>query len=220
MWCTCAHCGAEFYTDGELNHISWNLTRNRTGDTRPSLDDEGHKYARELSLWFCDEDCYIAYYNERDREEAQAEAERQARQEEAEQARQLAEEQARIAEKAAEEHKHQQMLANCVLDGNVYYSADKKILQEFYDPTLTAGEFVVPDGVEIISHGAFTGTHFTSIRLPDSVTIIGDYAFSTNEFIPSGCEELTSVVMSKNCIKIGERAFTALRTACACPGSP
>ena len=55
MWCTCAHCGAEFYTDGELIHEDF------SGYWRPIHDREGHYNDYNTSLWFCDDDCYNAY---------------------------------------------------------------------------------------------------------------------------------------------------------------
>ena len=60
---------------------------------------------------------------------------------------------------------------------------------------------VIPDSVTEIGEFAFSGfSGLTSINIPDSVTSIGDYAFS-------GCSGLNSVTIPNSVTSIGEYAF-------------
>lgn len=58
----------------------------------------------------------------------------------------------------------------------------------------------IPETVEKIGEGAFAHTAYTSITLPESLTMIPDYLFY-------GCSRLVSVQLPDNVVSIGERAF-------------
>ena len=58
----------------------------------------------------------------------------------------------------------------------------------------------IPDSVTVIGERAFSGCGLTSVEIPDSVTVIGDEAFS-------GCGSLTSVVIGEGVTEIGDFAF-------------
>ena len=53
----------------------------------------------------------------------------------------------------------------------------------------------------IINEGTFSGSGLTSVFIPNSVTDIGNYAFS-------GCSGLISVIIGRGVAKIGDRAFS------------
>ena len=61
-------------------------------------------------------------------------------------------------------------------------------------------DLVIPNGVESINSYAFTGSGLTSVTIGDSVTSIGNGAFSY-------CYSLTSVTIGKNVSSIGYGAF-------------
>ena len=58
----------------------------------------------------------------------------------------------------------------------------------------------IPNSVTSIGEGAFSSSGLTSVTIPNSVTSIGDYAFN-------GCEFLTSVTIPNSVISIGDAAF-------------
>ncbi|MCQ2198831.1 MAG: leucine-rich repeat domain-containing protein, partial [Paludibacteraceae bacterium] len=61
---------------------------------------------------------------------------------------------------------------------------------------------VIPESVTKIGNGAFSGcTSLTSVEIPNSVTEIGAEAFS-------GCTSLTSIVIPESVTKIGNGAFS------------
>ena len=84
-------------------------------------------------------------------------------------------------------------------------------------------ELVIPYGISEIGPGAFCGCDFTSVVIPDSITIIHESAFEfcrslTNVVIPnqvtqigenafSGCEKMTGVTIGQNVRSIGAGAF-------------
>ena len=86
------------------------------------------------------------------------------------------------------------------IDGNLYTKDGKTLIQ--YAIVKTDASFTIPDSVEIIGDYAF-GYCFslTSVVIPDSVTSIGDSAFS-------GCPSLTSVVIPDSVTSIGSYAFS------------
>lgn len=59
---------------------------------------------------------------------------------------------------------------------------------------------VMPDGIKIIGHSAFSGSGISSVDIPDSVVEIKDYAFSL-------CQNLTSIVLPDSVKTIGNSAF-------------
>ena len=71
-----------------------------------------------------------------------------------------------------------------------------------YMPKSYAGEYTIPDGIEIIADGAFWGCeNLTSVTIPNSVTSIGDDAFAD-------CKNLTSIILPNSVVSIGARAFS------------
>ena len=58
----------------------------------------------------------------------------------------------------------------------------------------------IPDSVTSIGDSAFSGCGLTSIVIPDSVTSIGDSTFS-------GCHNITNITISNNVTSIGNYAF-------------
>ena len=80
------------------------------------------------------------------------------------------------------------------------------------------GEVIIPDGIQLIGHGAFDGVLYyenisrffpkyktiTSVYIPDTVTVISDYAF---QILVSAKDGLHTVRMSSNIEYIGKAAF-------------
>ena len=58
----------------------------------------------------------------------------------------------------------------------------------------------LPDTVSVIEYNAFAGSNLKNVILPESVTTIGDYAFSA-------CKNLESVVIPPSVTEIGDGAF-------------
>ena len=76
------------------------------------------------------------------------------------------------------------------IDGNLYTKDGKTLIQ--YAIGKTATSFIIPDSVTSIGDGAFSGcSSLTSVVIGDSVTSIGDYAFYN-------CSSLTSINVSEN----------------------
>jgi hypothetical protein len=68
-----------------------------------------------------------------------------------------------------------------IIDG-VLFSKDKRRLLR-YPPGKIDTSYTVPDGVDLILYGAFSGCmHLKEINLPDSVAFIDDYAFAETSF--------------------------------------
>ena len=86
------------------------------------------------------------------------------------------------------------------IDDNLY-SKDRKTLIQ-YAIGKTDATFEIPDSVTSIGDYAFSGcSGLTSVVIPDSVTSISLFAFH-------GCSSLTSVVIPDSVTSIGERAFS------------
>ncbi len=86
----------------------------------------------------------------------------------------------------------------CEIDG-VVYNKDKTAL--VMSPGGKTGDVVIPDGVTSIGDYAFSSCkNLKSITIPDSVTNIGDWAFHE-------CTSLTSVIIPNSVTSIGENAF-------------
>mgnify|MGYP005759633185 CR=1 FL=1 len=85
------------------------------------------------------------------------------------------------------------------IDGNLYNKDKTTLIQ--YAIGKTATEFTIPDSVTSIGDNAFSeGTSLTSIDIPDSVTSIGSFAFSY-------CRSLTNVTIGNGVTSIGVWAF-------------
>ena len=85
------------------------------------------------------------------------------------------------------------------IDGNLYTKDGKTLIQ--YATGKTESTFVIPDSVTSIGEYAFTlcGS-LTSVTIPDSVTSIGAGAFYN-------CKSLTSITIPDSVTSIGEYAF-------------
>ena len=82
------------------------------------------------------------------------------------------------------------------------------------------GEVIIPDGIQVIGNGAFDGVLYyenisrffpkyktiTSVYIPDTVTVISDYAF---QYLVSAKDGLHTVRMSSNIEYIGKAAFAS-----------
>jgi hypothetical protein len=85
---------------------------------------------------------------------------------------------------------------NIDLSGSTFTSIGDRA---FYKCHLTS--IIIPDSVTRIGNYAFSGCDdLTSIIIPDSVTRIGNYAFS-------GCDDLTSIIIPNSVTRIGDYAF-------------
>ncbi len=118
-------------------------------------------------------------------------------------------------------------LGSIVVDGQNpnYVSVGNNCIIEKESNILIAGlsDTIIPEGVTRIEEEVFFGcTGLTSIAIPDSVTSIGDGAFSASDltsivmpnsitYIGKGafqaCESLTSAVISSSVTNIGEQVF-------------
>ena len=88
--------------------------------------------------------------------------------------------------------------ALAVIDGVLFSMADKRLV--CYPYAFTAPSYSVPQGVESIGDGAFSGCYeLTSVTIPGSVTSIGN-AFN-------GCVWLKSVTIPDSVTSIGDLAF-------------
>ena len=82
----------------------------------------------------------------------------------------------------------------------VLYSKDFSALLEC--PDGLTGKYTVRDGTSRIDFGAFDGSAFTEVALPDSVTVIDGLAFY-------GCTGLNEIVIPAGVKEIGDSAFYA-----------
>lgn len=81
----------------------------------------------------------------------------------------------------------------------------KKINKEAFYRCENLKEVNLPDGLVEIGEWAFADSSITDVIIPDSVTTIGDDAFS-------GCEAITSISIPDSVITMGEGAFSGCLT--------
>lgn len=99
-------------------------------------------------------------------------------------------------------------LTDIIVDeGNPNYSSLNGVLfnknksELLYCPAGKSGSYTIPNSVESIGYGAFSGcTSLTSVTIPNSVKSIDDDAFEY-------CTSLTSVTISNGVTNIGHSAF-------------
>ena len=86
------------------------------------------------------------------------------------------------------------------LDGNLYDKAKTELIR--YANGKTATSFTIPNSVTSIGEWAFSNcSNLTSVAIGGNVTSIGEWAFSN-------CSNLTSVAIGGNVTSIGEWAFS------------
>ena len=86
------------------------------------------------------------------------------------------------------------------LNGDLYNKGQTTLIQ--YSIGKTDNSFIIPDSVTSIGEYAFSEcTSLTSVTIPNSVTSIGNRAFSW-------CDSLTSVTIPNSVTSIGELAFS------------
>ena len=91
------------------------------------------------------------------------------------------------------------MAEDTIIIDNVEFSADKKILLDFFAETT---EYTIPDGVTTIGEYEFeSNEELKKIVIPESVTVIKEGAFY-------GCD-LETVVLSEGLLEIQNSAFGA-----------
>ena len=100
----------------------------------------------------------------------------------------------------------------------VEYNEDGLVVLTWYRGE--GGEVIIPDGIQVIGNGAFDGVLYyenisrffpkyktiTSVYIPDTVTVISDYAF---QYLVSAKDGLHIVRMSSNIEYIGKAAFAS-----------
>lgn len=85
-----------------------------------------------------------------------------------------------------------------IYEHNILFNRDKTVIISY---RAKEANYVIPDSVTGIGDGAFSFCDFlTSINIPDSVTSIGEWAFSD-------CDSLTNINIPKGVTSIGECAF-------------
>ncbi len=86
------------------------------------------------------------------------------------------------------------------IDGNLYSKDGTTLIR--YAQGKTATEFTIPDSVTSIGEDAFSScSSLTSVTIPDSVTSIGYAAFSN-------CSSLTEITIPNSVTEIGDNAFS------------
>jgi hypothetical protein len=88
-------------------------------------------------------------------------------------------------------------------EGNAYYYKENNCIIENSTNKLIKGfsDSIIPQSIIVIGKYAFSGCKFTSIIIPETVTIIEDYAFNR-------CRSLESITIPKAVTTLGDGAFT------------
>ena len=110
----------------------------------------------------------------------------------------------------------------CSVDG-VLYNMSKTALLAY--PSNTIGTvYSIPNSVQKIGEYAFSGSKLTNVTMPESVTAIGNSAFSgcsklvkisipegvtiLGDYVFDGCNQLTDITIPESVTAIGEMAFS------------
>lgn len=86
-----------------------------------------------------------------------------------------------------------------VIEGVLYNKKEKSLV--CYSVTLQGTSFEIPQGILTIGSNAFADSNLESIIIPDSVTVIGDDAFTS-------CCSLINIIIPDSVLCIGYNAFS------------
>lgn len=87
-----------------------------------------------------------------------------------------------------------------VIDGVLFRKADKTLVS--YPIGIASSTYSIPNGITCIAEGAFCGSSLSSVFIPDSVSFIGNAAFSI-------CTSLASVSIPNSVTSIGDNTFSS-----------
>ena len=87
---------------------------------------------------------------------------------------------------------------NFIYEDEVLFNKDKSKIVSFRNRKIES--YIIPDSVTDIGDYAFSHSSLSNIVIPDSVTDIGDYAFSD-------CSSLSNIVIPNSVTDIGDYAF-------------
>ena len=88
-------------------------------------------------------------------------------------------------------------------DNPNYYSQNNSLIERStYTLVAASINTVIPNGIKIIGTGAFYGLPIETIAIPNTITTIGNSAFSN-------CEELVSITIPSSVTKIDDYAFSS-----------
>lgn len=188
MWCTCAHCGSQFYCDPE-DFPKFG------GGSSGRHDEEDHVYDTDVSLYFCCSNCWETYMQpiwQREKQEWQAEQNRLY-------------------------SNYNQKMADCIYIDGAFYSQDKKTLVQVAAGTVNLVIpdgvkyidvnclYLGPVEDSTVSRG---GKDLVSITMPDSIVYMGETANKNCGYgVFSGCYNLEEVRLSQNLREIPSWAF-------------
>ncbi len=81
------------------------------------------------------------------------------------------------------------------------FAIEEDFLSSLGDKRERISEIILPESLQIIGPYAFSNTGISDIELPEGLLNIGDYAFA-------GCKRLSGIVLPENLAYIGEGAFS------------